>query len=120
MNNQKLTMDELERKRFQTLPLKLRQRIAALLKQPELIPPDGRKLRSEKLRTERQYEVKLASGSKRLCTLEEAHTFVTASLEELTEFFARKPSRYERARVFTEADRFGETTITHVGPKAAP
>lgn len=114
----RLVMDELEKKRFQMLPLKLRLRIAELLNQPDLIPPDGRRTRSAALRALKTYEVFTPSDrKKRLCTLEEAAAFVGRPVRELEEFFAKPLVGYmTRKHIFTEQSRFGEIKITKVEP----
>lgn len=116
MDDTKLVMDETEKRRFQMLPKKLRLRIAALLKQPELIPPDGRRMRPLIRSAVKLYHVKVG-GKTKACTLEEAASFVSCSAAYLEQELSKPLTKFHRSNVYRETTAEGPIVITKEQPK---
>lgn len=111
----KLVMTDREKVYFQKLPKDLRVRIAHALSQPELVPPDGRRTRSEALRAARSYEVTMASEKKPLlCTLENAAAHIGWRPEHLAAELA--PSRTYGPKVASAFVGGDEVTVRKVKP----
>lgn len=114
----KLVMNDREKQYFQKLPLALRQRIAALLNQPELITPDGRSMRKLERLKDAQFIITRPTRSPtgvRTVTaptsLERAAEHTVATLDELKEFFNRPRSKFKHLNIFTEEAELGTITI---------